>query len=783
MSNNFKLAYRNLARNSRYLLINVIGLGIALSFCILSGLNYRFAHSYDRFHHDPDQVVRVETIKASNNEPHGISPSALGPAVVADLSGVEAMCRYDSRFAVVKFDEKVFNENLHFADENFFQFFDFEAVIGKPDITDQSKVCISQDVAEKYFGKEDPIGKVLVFYADGDVKLPLMVNAVFKNIPLNSSLRFNFLTHFNNQYDGAKRVDYNNWKYMVDATFFRLKKDFSIPQLSDGLRNYVAQRNTAAPDWTITGYRLEPLLEISYNSRFLRANGLWMGMPPAAVWGNFTLAIMILLTAALNFANMTISICNRRLREVGVRKVMGSSRWSLMRQMLGETLLVVALAAVLGMVLAYPVVEWFNSTWKFTDLKVDYSDPITLSGIGVVIAFTTLLAGSYPAFYISAFQPIHIFRGGVLFGGSNLFSRFMMGMQLAISLMAVIVGVSFANNSEQNRTADIGYQYQPILQAWLPNPSDYRRFENEIKNIPGVVATSGSIHLPGFGFDMVDIKVKDQLEESLLYNVGNNFFQIMDMKLSEGAWPIPAADTTASPEVVVNQTFIREIGIGIGSEIEVKKKKYVISGIVTDFMTRNPFNPISPAILHPIPEREYRRCIIKTASTAQQPAVLAAIEEKWKTMFPYSPFNVGYQSEAIREATEASDSIAESMVGFAMVAIILCITGLFSLVSLNILRRLRELAIRRVMGASAGNVTWILNKNYIGIFAGAILLGCGMGYVFAIKLMDSIFKINYGVPMKVLVVSAVGILLVAFCTVGLKIWQTLKVNPAEVLRS
>lgn len=785
ISQYFTLALRNLRRNGRYLFINVAGLGVALGFCILAFLNYRFANGYDQWHHDPDQVFRVEMVKTSNKERYGVAPAALAPKLAAEVPAVAAACRYDDMGTVVKYGDQTFNELLAFSDDNFFQFFDFETVAGSADLSQKDKVYLDETSALKYFGKENPIGQTLLFYADTDHKLPLTVGGVLKNLPLNSSMRFQFITHLDNRLNKNTKIDLNDWREQVSALFVRLKPGETAPTLETAMQAYVAPYNAARPDWTIQSFVTEPLREWALNSRFLRSNWLWPGVPPAAVWGNMVMAIMLLLTAALNFANMTISICNRRLREIGVRKVMGGTRTQLMRQLLSEALLVVFISTLTGMLLAYPIVDWFNSTWKFTSLQVDYGDPLLICFLLFSVLFTTLLAGSYPAFYISGFRPSSIFRGGTLFGGSNVFSRIMMGLQVTISLVSVVVGVSFARNADFNRTADIGFEYQPVLQAWLPEMGDYQRFTDEIKTIPGVTATAPTMQLPGFGYNVSYFEFKGEQEESFLYNVGNNFAPLMKIRLSEGEWPAPAGDTTASREVLVNQTFVREVAGGkpvIGEQIRMKGVDCRISGVVSDFLTQNPFSRISPAIVRQIPTDSCRRCVIRTAGVEQQPRIMAAIQDKWKKMFPYTPVNVGYQSEMMQEAIEASDNIARSMVGFAGVAILLCITGLFSLVSLNVMRRMREVAIRRVMGASSAHISWILNKNYAWIFAVALIAGSIGGRFLALLLMNTIFKFSIGVQATALIYSAVGILSIAVITIGVKIWQTLRVNPAEVLR-
>lgn len=785
LANYLKLTLRHLRRNWRYLVINVLGLGFALGFCILAYLNHRFANTFDVNHRDAARIVRVESNKETDAEPYGVCPAALGPLALSQLSGVEAQCRYDTRGTVVKYGESVFNERIAYADANFFDFFDFEALTGKPDLRDPNGVVLEESAAEKYFGKENPIGKTLIFNADRDIKQTLTVTAVLKKIPLNSSLRFRFITHLDNQLDGKTKVDYSDWRYFTDAGFLKLKNTADAKTVSDGLQAYVAPQNTAKPEWKVSSYRLEPLLETALNSQNIRWNFIWRGLPSAAVWGNVTMAILLLLTAAMNFANMTIAVCNRRLREMGVRKVMGGTRGQLMRQLLGESFVVVVLGMGLGMTLAYPICDWFNETWHFTDLKVDFSNPQLLTYIACVALFTTLLAGSYPAFYVAGFQPSQIFRGGVLFGGRNFFSQIMMGLQLAISVVTLVVGLSFSRNAEFNRKADIGFEYERILQAWLPQRTDFQRFENAIQAIPGVEKTGGSTHLPGFGYDNVDFNWKEKPNTCIIYEIGNNFVDLMEMKLVEGAWPALAGDTICSPEIVVTQTFVREIAKNqpvIGESILINKQSHRISGVVHDFMTNSPFSPIQPSLLHLAPARDFQRCLIKTSDVAQQTQIMAAIEKEWKKLFPYTPFNVGYQNEMLRPAIEVSDNVARSMVVFAGVAILLTITGLFSIISLNVLRRMREVAIRRVMGASTSQVAWILNKNYIGVFSIALLLGCAGGWLLSKLLMDSIFKINIGMHVNSLIFSVLGLLLVAGITIGIKIWQTMRVNPASVLQ-
>jgi ABC-type lipoprotein release transport system permease subunit len=693
---------------------------------------------------------------------------------------------YDAVGSVVKYNDQVFNEIVHFSDEHFFDFFDFKTLSGKADLSNRNAVIITEEIAKKYFGNTDPVGQSLLFFADTDIKFPLLISAVVETPRMNSSIRFGFLIHHDNQPDEAGKANYTHWTEMLTAVFLKTRPGVDIKALSAKLQPIAALNNSARPDWAVTAFHATPLLEVADNSHLLRSNGLWMRIPAAAVWGNIALTLMLLLTAALNFSNMTISVCNRRLREMCMRKVMGGTRRQLMVQILSETAVVVVLAIGFGIFLSYPLCDWFNALWKFTDFQPDYSDPKLLLYVACIMLGATLLAGSYPAFYISSFRPSSVFRSGALFGNKNLFSRILMGLQISISIITVVAGLSFARNAAFNRTADIGFAYQNILQAWVPR--SYPLFLNAVRDIPGVDAVAGTVHLPGFGYQQAEFLFQGNNYESALYHVGNDFLKTMEFHLKSGDYPIPSSDTSFSTEVVVNERFANEIAGGkdpIGEVITWPGSKTTlrIAGVLKDFMTNTPFAPIRPCIVWQVPQWMNARCMIKTSSPAQNKPVLAAIEAKWKMMFPYTPFNVGYQNEMMMEATEASDNIARSMGMISIITVLLGCIGLFSIISLDVLRRMREVAVRRVMGASAANITWVLNRNLLAILAFSVITGCFFGWFFTKKLMDSIFYFNVGIHPSTILAGALGVLLITSVTIGLKVWRTLQINPATVLRN
>ena len=788
IQNYLKLALRHLRRNGRYVLINVAGLGVALTFCIFAFENYQFAQSFDSWHPAKERVFRVETYKNSNHLLHGVCPATLPSQAVAEIPDVEAATRIDSRGLVIKRDENVFNQQVHFVDENFLDVFDFPLLSGQVRLTDRDALLITEDMAKKFFGSaENAVGQTLLLYADIPERKNLTISGVLKNCPKNSSIRFQFLTHLDNQLEGDKPVRYDSWKWMVDAAFLKLKNAGAAPAVESALQQYVAPQNQGNPNWQAERYRLEALPDLAIHAGSIRWNNLISGSPPAAIWSNFVCAIMLLLTACLNFANTTIAISNRRLREMGVRKVMGGTLRQLRIQLLGETFVVCLAALALGMVLVFPLVEGLNAMWEHMELKITYlgNYPMLAFLTGTIVC-TTLLAGAYPAFYVSGFAPSSIFRGTMRFGGSSLFSRIMMGAQVTMALAAVVTGFSFARNAQVQRQADLGYAREGILGVEAQDLAAVKTFEDAIRQNPKVLGTAKTRHHAGFNYRQAEFSWQGQKEETLWFEVGKDYMQLMGMKLLSGKDFSAVNETVGSEtEVLVNETFVREIGGNkavVGEVLNFDTTSYRIAGVVKDFMTDSPFDAMLPVVVRCAPERQFTYCILKT-KPEDLGAVHADMEKTWKQLFPYKPFTGFYQSEVMAEALEVSDNIATTMLIFSFIILLLTVSGLFAIVSLNALKQIRGLALRRVLGARAGNIAYHLNSNFLLVTLIAAVIGCLLGRVFALAMMDSIYKIHAGVSALVLVLSALGVLAVLLATVGVKVLQVLRTNLTEALKA
>src|SRR6185503_17288500 len=370
-----------------------------------------------------------------------------------------------SRGMNVKYDKnEPFAETVHFTDPAFFDLFNFPIVAGSNNISDKNSVLITEETAKKYFGKQDAVGKSLILYSGEKYAMPLTVTGVLKDLPLNSTMRFGFITNFENYLkgDGSKIAD-DDWTWMLDAAFFRIPKSSDVPIITKSLDKYLPVQNKARMDWKASGFKLFSLREHA-RLQDISNDGLHRRPENSAAFGPIVLALLIFLSACLNFSNTTVSHANRRLKEIGMRKVMGSSHRQLIIQLLLECCFIVCVAVLLSVFLNRLWLPTFNQMFTAVKITADYfNDTTLLLFIGAAVLLTTILAGAYPAFYITRFNPSTIFRGSVKFGGTSLFSRIMLGLQLSIAIITVIASIGFARNAEFQKNYDYGYNIRNTI--------------------------------------------------------------------------------------------------------------------------------------------------------------------------------------------------------------------------------------------------------------------------------------------------------------------------------
>ncbi len=788
ISNYLTIVFRNLWGNRLYTLLNVLGLAVGITLVIWGYQTYRFCFSYDNFHPDREHLFRVVVTREGGDELKGVCPLPVAQMAQRDFAGISESVRWDSRGCDIKCNESdPFSEQVHFTDPSFFSLFNFPIVAGSNDLTDRNAVLLTEKMAEKYFGKTDPLGKTLLLYAGEERSLPLVVKGVLKDIPPNTSFYFGFLTNLENLKTNVSTfLQPDDWKRFADAVIFKIPNAADAERIVAELNQYLPQQNAARQDWKVTGFRLLPWSTIHDQAEYIAFNAL-IGRPSdGAAYGGLIMGCLIFFSACLNFANTTVSRSNRRMREMGVRKVLGGTRAQLMQQMLLECAAVVVMAAGLSILMTRWWVPTANSMFEGLVTSADFLTDRTLMGflLGLMV-FTTLLAGAYPAFYMSRFNPARIFRGAIKFGGTNLFSRILLGFQVSISLITIIAGVSFARNAAFQKNFDYGYNRSDLIGISVPDQNTYHALRQAVQQLPGVVSVAGTRHHIGTGNRSVTIETEGKKREVNQFEVGDNYTEVMGLKAVTGRLLEAQRESDYANAVLISQKMVSECGWtkeeAVGKQIRIDTAMYSVVGTTTDIQLHL-FEPLAPAVLRLVKPERYTNLVVQA-----RPGALLTVHEQvktqWALLHPLKPFRSFYQDQIAAEAMNVTQSIATIFTGFSLISILLTATGLFALVSLTILKKMKEIALRKVVGAKPVQILALVGRGYIWIFAIAAIIGCGAGLFITKFLMDTIFKINVGVEPLAMVLAALMLLIVVAATLGIRVRQAVNTNPADVLRA
>ena len=372
--------------------------------------------------------------------------------------------------------------------------------------------------------------------------------------------------------------------------------------------------------------------------------------------------------------------------------------------------------------------------FTFVNVTAHYfTDYTLLAFLAIILVGVTLLAGAYPAFYISRFNATKIFRGSVKFGGSNLFSRVLLGLQIVISFITVIAGVAFSRNSEFQRTYDYGFDKENIIGLNLQNEPAYISVRDELSKIPGIDKMAGTKDQIGFSYHSIPLEAKGEKKESDYMEVGENYLDVMNLKLVAGRAFNTSGKGDYGQSMLINEKLAFEFGWkpeeAIGKQIRRNDTTIcTVVGVLKDFTQNTLFNPIEPVAMCLVAPEKYSQIIIRA-----KPGALSTVYDQtkaaWAKLYPMKPFRGYYQDEVAAEASRVNKSIATIFFWFAIISVLMAATGMFALVSLSVLKKMREIAIRKVVGASGRHIFQLVLKGYFWIFLLAAGIGCYAGYV------------------------------------------------------
>ena len=794
IKNLFLVAIRNFRRDKWYSLLNILGLTIGITFSLFLIFYIKDELSYDRYNEKANRIYRINSnIKEPDKDTMrwAVTPFPMGPALSKDYPEVEEAVRFVNNYGKTLYKNgelHLYEDKVFFADSNLFRVFTCKFIEGNPQtaLVAPHSMVLTQSVAEKFFGKSKPyIGKSLE-NASGDV---YKITAVIKDVPRHSHIRFNIVIS-----RSSLPADFaNNWGGFGFYTYVLLKPNTSavafekklLPLYDKYLASIFAQFNIKMRFW------VQPITSIHLHSN-MNNEPEELGST-SYIYIFSAVAFFMLLIACINYMNLTTARSARRSKEIGIRKVTGSSKLQLVAQFLIESTLTAVFALVLSIGAIALLLPAFNSlSGKFISFHT-LLESGTLLIILAVIVFVGLVGGSYPAFYLSKFNPINVLKGNLSKGSSNVtLRRSLVVVQFSISMIMLICTWVVYGQLRYLRNKDLGFSKDQVLTISANTDKDVSgkilSFKNEMRTNPHILSASTSQGVPGSGinFNLFSIESKNGFVDKGVdcYSVDEDYFKTLGMKIVKGRNFSGLPDTLHS--IIVNENMVKEFGWGdnaIGKRVkfpgDTSGNYLEVVGVVKDFNQKSLYNPIAPLLLFYRPNNNG----IQLKLTAKDiSSTLASVEKSWKVAFPDLPFQYTFLDQDFDSQYAADQKRGKIFVAFSALTILITCLGLLGLIAFTTEQRQKEISIRKVMGANAGQIIPLIIRNFIALIGLSCLIAFPVAWYFMDKWLK-IFTYNTGLAPTPFILSACAVLLITLMTV---IFHTLKAamaNPVKSLRT
>lgn len=783
IKNYLTIAFRNIFRNKLFSFVNILGLAFGMCSALVIFLWVNDELLVDKFHTDVDRIYRVmENQHYSDGRlfTFASTPGPMAPYIKDKYPEIEKASRFTWEVNnLFNYDDKSFYEGGRYADQDFLEIFSFELIAGdrKTALKDKNAIVISKAMAEKYFGKEDAIGKILMM----NKTIPFTVTGVLGSIPKNSSLQFEYLLPFQYFFDENKSwID--EWGNNNIRTYLMLRADADVANLSSKLKDEIKLHNE---DSNVELF-IQPFGDAYLYGDF--ENGVQSGGRIEYVKIFFIVAVFVLIIACINFMNLSTAQATKRAKEVGLRKVIGAMPRQLFRQFMGESFITVVISAVLAVLYLILLLPFFNEiTGKALGLNLLDVRIVTI--FIVIVLFTAFLAGSYPAIFISEFKPVQVLKGQLKSGNrAAVFRKALVTIQFSLSIILIISTVVVFRQMQFMQNRDIGFERNNVLYAWMDGDisKNLETVHNRLLTSPGIEGVTATSQLPidiGNSTSNLQWEGKDP-DANILFSilsVDQDFIQTMKMEMAEGR-PFDRNLVTDTANYIVNQKAAEKFGFKdavAGQELTLWGQKGKIIGVVKDFNFGSLHNPIEPLVLR-VPRDDYY-CLMIRVKPNETEAAIKSMQGIWKEYAPGYPFKYSFLNQDWEEFYKAEGQRGKVFNALAILSIFISCLGLFGLSAFSAERRTKELGIRKVLGASVPGLVQLMNKEFGTLVILSALIGCPAGWYLMDKWLDH-YAYHIEVGVITLVVAASVCLLIAVLTVSYHSLRVASTNPAKSLR-
>ena len=791
IKNYLTVAIRNIARNKTFSAINILGLAIGMACCILILLYVQDGLSYDQHHEHAHRIYRVavEGKIAGTMRQYAVTPFPMGPALVKDYPEVIDAVRFsraDPKMLVGDQHGRLFYESgVVFTDPNFFQVFNFPLSKGNPKtaFSGPYSVVVTEAIAQKYFGEQEPVGQILSFNDKA-----FKVTGVLKDTTHNSHFQFNLLA------SPMSRDHQSNWLRHDFYTYLLLQKRDSAQRLEAKLPDFI---ETHAGELLKAGgfarYFLQPLTDIHLRSHLEGEMG--ENSDIRYVYLFLIIALFVLILACVNFMNLSTALSATRSKEVGMRKVVGANRTQLIRQFMGESILLALLALFFAIALVEVSLPAFNAFIQ-RELVLDYTGNwhVVLTLLGVVL-FAGLLSGIYPALFLSAFQPVEVLKSTMKRGLKTSSSRkTLVVFQFVISIILIIGTVVVYHQADYIKNKKLGFNKEQVIVMPYPGMRVTERYKSRLSGYANVLSTSTSSNIPGRQFPTslfrspIDGASQDGFEINMIV-VDREFISTYGLELVEGRGFSKDILSDKDGELILNEAAMRHFGWTScagkeveniwpqGDKMEVRYRREV-AGVVKDFHYQSLHHEIEPLIIMTGNWFAYFAIRIRSDDVA---GTLSFLKTQWKEIAPNKPFDYFFLDDDYDKLYRTEEQIGTLFGLFSILAIFVASLGLFGLASFTAQLRIKEIGIRKVLGASVSNLVLMLSKEFALLVGLANLIAWPIAYYAMHRwLQDFAYRID--LEIWAFVLSGFLALFIALTTVSYQAWKVARTNPVDALR-
>jgi predicted permease len=791
--NYIKIAWRNLRRNRSYAFINILGLslGIACSILIFTLLQHHL--SYDTFHTNKDRIYRIVTEwhdETTDQSP--AVPSPVGKAFRTEYGYAEKTARVityqEALVAVQKGQEiKKFKEQegIAYAEQDLFSILDYPLLKGNPSsfIAEANTAAITERLAKKYFGDEDPMGKVIKV----NNKRDFIITGILKDLPVNTDRSEQIYLSYKNLADRNKWLaNDSGWSgvYSGSQCFTLLKKNITVQQANQALKAIV-NKNYNDRDRKTWIFRLQPLADIHFNTE------LGGSADKKYLWALTMIGVFLIITACVNFINLATAQALNRSKEVGVRKVLGGMPSQLFWQFIIETGIITLFSVLLAAAMAQLAIPYVNQLFHEQMSLHLFTNPVLSAFLLAMSIIVTFLAGSYPGLVLARFQPVLALKSRISqkhIGGFSL-RRILVVTQFAISQMLIIATIVIAGQMYYSRNTDMGFDRTAIITMPIPQSDALKvnTLKTRLSNTAGAEKISMCFQPPASGTNnTTDVRYANRAEPEH-WGVNEKFadedyLKTFGISLVAGRNFFPS-DT--SREILVNETFVKKLNLQspdqvIGQMATINGSTYPIVGVIRDFHNYSFHDDISPVAIHPS-KKNYLTCAVKI-NMQQLSAVLPAFEKIWSETFPDYLFEYQFLDERIARFYEMESIMLKLIEIFAGIAILIGAMGLYGLVAFMAVRKTKEIGVRKVLGASLAGILWLFGKEFTRLLLIAFVIAAPVGW-WAMHHYLQAYKNRINLHPGFFVLAILVTFIIAAISVGYRSMRAATANPVKSLRS